>query len=69
MALRATTYSISIYHAAIIELFKNYSKHIDIKDINVTMINHLYIKKIQLFIYTNARYTLIGYSKYIIHNI
>ena len=38
-------YSNQVYHAAIIELFKTYSKHIDIKDINVSMINHSYIKK------------------------
>ena len=47
---------------------KTIQKHIDIKDINVSMINRLYIK-IQLLIYTNTRYTLIGYSKYIICNI
>ena len=47
---------------------KTIQKHIDIKDINVSMINHSYIK-IQLLIYTNTLYTLIGYSKYIICNI
>ena len=47
---------------------KTIQKHIDIKDINVSMINPLYIK-IQLLIYTNTRYTLIGYSKYIICDI
>ena len=36
-----------MYHAAIIQ------KHIDIKDINVSMVNHSYIK-IQLLIYTNT---------------
>ena len=48
---------------------KTIQKHIDIKDKNVSMINHSYIKKIQLLIYTNTQYTLIGYSKYIICNI
>ena len=47
---------------------KTIQKHIDIKDIDVSMINHSYIK-IQLLIYTNTWYTLIGYSKYIICNI
>ena len=47
---------------------KTIQKHIDIKDINVSMINHSYIK-IQLLIYTNILYTLIRYSKYIICNI
>ena len=45
---------------------KTIQKHIDIKD--VSMINRSYIK-IQLLIYTNTQYTLIGYSKYIICNI
>ena len=47
---------------------KTIQKHIDIKDTNVSMIDHSYIK-IQLLIYTNTLYTLIGYSKYIICNI
>ena len=47
---------------------KTIQKHIDIKDINVSIINRSYMK-IQLVIYTNTLYTLIGYSEYIVCNI
>ena len=36
----------------LLNYLKTIQKHIDIKDINVSMINHSYIK-IQLLIYTN----------------
>ena len=37
----------------LLNYLKNIQKHIDIEDINVSMINHSYIK-IQLLIYTNT---------------
>ena len=43
----------------LLNYLKTIQKHIDIKDINVSKINHSYIK-IQLPIYTNTWYTLIS---------